>query len=251
MKIIEIESTDKGVRVEFNGVIYTRYPQSKRYSDRNYFRCKSSLKQKGFGFLHRDVWKYYNGDIPEGFEVHHKDHNPLNNDISNLECISEDEHQKHHIPTPEQRRAISYIKTRKYALEKATKEAVNWHKSEEGRKWHTEHSKNLIAKRKLNPVTKSCEQCKEKYLTIHSYTAARFCSTKCKAAWRRAQGFDNENRICKFCQKTFSANKYKKTIFCSNTCGANARWSKRKSKANQNSQFTLSTDLKPAVNIQV
>jgi hypothetical protein len=251
MKIIEIETTEKRVRVEFNGIIYTRYPQSKRHSDRNYFRCKTNLKKQGFGLLHRDIWKFYNGEILEGFEVHHKDHNSLNNDISNLECIHKDEHQKLHVPTPEQRRAIAYINSRKFALEKATKEAVNWHKSEEGRKWHSEHGKRLIAERKLKPLTKNCENCKKDYQTVSVSSADRFCSKKCQSAWRRAQGLDNENRVCQSCQKTFSVNKYDKSECCSLSCAAKFRWVKRKSKASQNVQLALSTSSKTAQNIQV
>jgi len=46
---------------------------------------------------HRELWKQYFGDIPkdsEGrtYEIHHKDGNRNNNDISNLMCISIQEH---------------------------------------------------------------------------------------------------------------------------------------------------------------
>jgi len=47
-------------------------------------------------YLHRAIWEYYNGEIPNGYVVHHKDFNPANNDISNLELLSMSEHQKLH-----------------------------------------------------------------------------------------------------------------------------------------------------------
>ena len=46
-------------------------------------------KHKG---LHRIIWVIVNGDIPEGYDVHHIDGNKLNNSIYNLELV---EHKKH------------------------------------------------------------------------------------------------------------------------------------------------------------
>ena len=66
----------------FQGNTYYRYPDSERISDRLYFRNSG----KG-GYLHRVVWRFYNGNIPEGHQVHHIDHNPANNDIDNLIII--------------------------------------------------------------------------------------------------------------------------------------------------------------------
>jgi hypothetical protein len=48
-------------------------------------------------YLHREVWKWYFGEIPKGYVVHHRDGDPLNNSIENLECLSAEEHRlKHH-----------------------------------------------------------------------------------------------------------------------------------------------------------
>lgn len=48
--------------------------------------------------LHRYVWEKYNGEIPEGYEVHHKDKNRRNYSIDNLEIKSvKDHHRKHAI----------------------------------------------------------------------------------------------------------------------------------------------------------
>lgn len=45
---------------------------------------------------HRMIWEEINGKIPEGFVIHHKDHNRSNNDIDNLELMSRSEHAKLH-----------------------------------------------------------------------------------------------------------------------------------------------------------
>lgn len=46
--------------------------------------------------VHRLVWEKYNGKIPHGFIVHHKDENKLNWDIENLELLDRSEHLKRH-----------------------------------------------------------------------------------------------------------------------------------------------------------
>lgn len=46
--------------------------------------------------IHRLVWEKYNGTIPEGCIVHHKDENKLNWDIDNLELLTRAEHTDAH-----------------------------------------------------------------------------------------------------------------------------------------------------------
>lgn len=53
----------------------------------------------GYVFEHRYVlWAA--GQDPRGFEVHHIDHNPRNNDLSNLQLLSPGEHQRVHHAKP-------------------------------------------------------------------------------------------------------------------------------------------------------
>jgi len=46
--------------------------------------------------LHRDIWEKYNGPIPEGYEIHHKDFDASNNDSTNLEALSTKAHRALH-----------------------------------------------------------------------------------------------------------------------------------------------------------
>lgn len=47
--------------------------------------------------LHRKVWEeYYGQKIPEGYVIHHIDHNPLNNSISNLQLMTFEDHARLH-----------------------------------------------------------------------------------------------------------------------------------------------------------
>ncbi len=50
--------------------------------------------------LHRVIWMVANGcNIPEGYEIHHIDHNTMNNSIYNLEMIDGIKHRQIHTKT--------------------------------------------------------------------------------------------------------------------------------------------------------
>lgn len=68
---------------EFNG---TRYFRDKR----GYWVSGKKTR------MHRDVWEFHNGPIPDGWHVHHKDGDPGNNEIDNLDCLSPRKHSKEH-----------------------------------------------------------------------------------------------------------------------------------------------------------
>jgi len=74
-------------RIVFNGDAYYRYPQSDRPSHRAYFHRPGKS-------LHVAIWEHHNGPVPDGFEIHHIDHNTLNNDVSNLECVATSAHRR-------------------------------------------------------------------------------------------------------------------------------------------------------------
>ena len=157
--------------------------------------------------LHVFIWEYFNGQIPKGYEVHHKDHNKSNNEISNLELLSESEHKNIHSVemTQEQR------KQRADNLElKARVKAIEWHKSEKGRDWHKKHYEKI--KESLHQrADKCCIVCGNKFSSIKR---SKFCSNKCKSAYRRAAGIDNVERECAICREKFITNKYSQRKYC-------------------------------------
>ena len=69
--------------VEFEGRKYT-------IGDKGYYARTTDGTIK----LHMDVWVYYNGEIPKGYDIHHIDEDKLNNNISNLELLTHSEHSK-------------------------------------------------------------------------------------------------------------------------------------------------------------
>jgi predicted DNA-binding protein YlxM (UPF0122 family) len=48
--------------------------------------------------MHRYVWEFFNGKIPDGFDIHHRDETRHNNSIENLECLSKSEHTRKYSP---------------------------------------------------------------------------------------------------------------------------------------------------------
>lgn len=172
----------------------------------NYF-----LNRKYLIRLHRYIWEKFNGEIPKNFQVHHINHDKLNNDISNLELISRSEHMRHHAKHRVESDKEWLIRFQQAGIKKAPE----WHKSEEGRKWHAEHAKKCLAKRAKKSYI--CLSCKE-HFTNNSIQAAKFCSNNCKSKYRRNSGIDNVTVTCEYCSKDFIKNKYDKTKFCSRSC---------------------------------
>ena len=169
-------------------------------------------------FMHRYVWEFYNGKIPEGYEIHHKDLNRNNNNIENLECISTSDHRKLHadLLTDEQREW-----KRNNLAENARPKASEWHKSEEGSKWHTEH---IMKQREKGAFEKNlvCVNCGKEFIgEKHGENA--YCSNACKSAYRRKMGLDLVPAICVCCGKYFNTNKFRPSRTCSRSCANRQR----------------------------
>jgi predicted Zn-ribbon and HTH transcriptional regulator len=198
--------------VVFNGITYRRYPESKRRSDALYFTPNGTHRAKGVGRLHEEIWKAANGPIPDGYHVHHVDHDALNNSLDNLACIPKREHIDHHA---EERKTAGRYQTPEWLahLDSARAKASEWHGSPEGIEWHRENGRQAWVGRE--PVLAVCDQCGK---TFDSLMPGRFCSNKCKSAWRRDSGVDDVERQCVRCGQVFTVNKYSKKSHCSRSC---------------------------------
>ncbi len=180
--------------------------------------------------LHCYVWRYFNGPVKNGYHVHHKDENKEHNDIENLVCIRGKTHSKYHLlkyATNHQAEMLENLK--KYAILKASE----WHRSEEGRKWHSQQGKRTTSELKRKEFV--CENCGAHFWK-KPLGQNKFCSNNCKSAARRKSGVDDETRICVCCGKEFRANKYTNRKFCSDKC----RNSVRRNKGNPESGKTAS-----------
>jgi hypothetical protein len=174
-----------------------------------YYRCSKTRTN-----LHRDIYKFHKGEISNEYSVHHVDHDKSNNSIENLCSMERNKHMQLH--NEEKSKNEEWLKKARKNLDENVRPKANiWHGSEEGRKWHKEHYEKF--KHKFYVLQKyKCEYCETEFETYKSNN--RFCSNKCKSAWRRKEGIDNELKICEYCKKEFMANKYKKQECCSRTC---------------------------------
>lgn len=171
--------------------------------------------------LHRYVWRFYNGDIPEGYHVHHVDEDKSHNEIENLSLLPSGEHASLH---GNERWERETDKMKENLIENAAPASKAWHASEEGRKWHSFHARQVIDS--LEPQIYICEYCHKEYRAFPT-GRHRFCSGACSSAFRRKSGVDDEKRTCGVCGEEFYAGKYTKIKTCSRRCGNILRWDTR------------------------
>lgn len=197
--------------VEWNGVLWRRYPESRNQSQRKYFKRITK-------FLHRAVWESVHGNIPKGFHIHHVDGDTRNNAIENLECINPKDHAQRHKWSAERKEQQAHF------LESIRELTKPWHRSDEGRAKHREIG--AMAYKQFVPVPKSCESCGKVFEPKALGNRDRFCSNACKSAWRRASGRDNEQRNCVQCGNPFVANRHTKSRTCGRSCANRFAWAK-------------------------
>ena len=192
-------------------VIWGEYDGIKWYPDRRGYWV-GHTKDGKIKRLHLYIWEKYHGPIPNGYHVHHKDHNPNNNDIENLELIEKTSHLKMHA---EENREISSKTVKKYALPAA----IEWHKSDDGHEWHKIQYEKTLAQKWDEKVTKTCIVCGKPFETsVLMQYKSKFCSNACKSKYRRDMKLDNVEKFCEYCGRPFWSNKYDKQRFCSADC---------------------------------
>lgn len=156
--------------------------------------------------LHRFVWTYFNGEIPDGYEIHHRDFNHDNNDIANLELVTKDEHKRIHAE-----RKIAHKKSA-FTCAVCGKEfqAVN-----RGNNAYCSATCKKVAERARVVEIKTCAVCGKQFSTSDD---ARFCSRKCIGEVLKCQ----EVKTCPVCGKIFSDVVSKRRKHCSPECAAEA-----------------------------
>lgn len=197
---------EKNIRVEqqghniqfFNGQKYKLHKNERYYSKWN-------------RRLHREVWEYYNGEIPKDYHIHHVDGNTHNNNIENLNLI----HKRLHLKFEGKKRFKNNPKFAKEFHAKGIVSAKEWHKSEQGIQWHKEHAK-IYTFGVFDYPEKECLQCTKLFKPKTKQT--KFCHNNCKSAFRKKQGTDNQKRICKKCGVEFECNKYNQQQNCKRGC---------------------------------
>lgn len=148
-----------------------------KFNGESFYLCGFYYQHKGKR-LHRAVWEYHNGQIPQGYHVHHIDENRSNNQIGNLKLVEASAHISGHMSTPERKE-----KSREH-IGKAVLAAPEWHKSSAGHEWHSAHAKKYWHDAPLR--TYVCTNCGKEYQTRGvRHKGNHFCHPNCKAAFRR------------------------------------------------------------------
>lgn len=171
-------------------------------------------------YLHRAVWEFSNGPIPpgKGWHVHHRNGDPTDNRLENLDLLDAAAHLGDLHMTEERREA-----SRK-RIHRAIQAARAWHGTESGRAWHSEHGKDGWRGRAT--TTKTCEHCGATYQT-HRPEVSKFCHTLCKSAsMRRRHGQAPAtgkppakiDAVCAICAQTFHTRPKRSAPACSDRC---------------------------------
>lgn len=94
---------------KFNGAVSIRKDKK---SGRKYKWIR--VNQNEWHMLHIVVWRESNGDVPSDHLICFKDNNPMNCDLTNLECIPKEDHMKKNTihRFPEDLKEVIYLTTR-------------------------------------------------------------------------------------------------------------------------------------------
>lgn len=206
--------------IVFNGVKYYRVGRGEYYLGR--VRGLDGRKHpKG---LHVAIWEsHHQLLVPKGWEVHHKDFDPHNNDPGNLQCLSHDDHRA--LPHPG-------VKDKAKILRQLAKERLKttaWHRSPEGRALHKRQAKQFWDENTGRDYT--CETC-GKHFQSRQQRGVRYCSPYCGYRGRVARGKYTVIRRCAFCKQSFSAikpiNPSRIRSTCNRSCRAKIIWQVRR-----------------------
>lgn len=164
--------------IVFNGREYHRNPSAEQKHRQRYFWGRRKLGDKNKIALHVAIWEHHNGPIPEGKVVHHKDGNPLNNDIENLECLTVSEHSKSH-GTGKHLAGHRHNVMYQHTCQQCGQEYETF------RKKRTKFCCEACEKKhrrdnKLHHESRECVICGEFFLT-DKYRKAQTCSRQCRA----------------------------------------------------------------------
>lgn len=195
----------------YNGLKFTRDEKTGYY-------LNSTLRIR----MHRFVWLCEKGEIPKGYDVHHIDHDRSNNVISNLELLTKSQHRKTHF----EEMSEEDKQVRRDIMNKKARPAANeWHKSDEGKKWHSEMVKKAWEDGRLGKKQKfTCEICGKEFEAIYK-PGHKFCSGACSQKFLR-QNQPIVKRICIVCGKEYECKQNSLSKTCSKHC-SNIMWHNR------------------------
>lgn len=182
-----------------------------------YYRCDPKY---GGEYMHRVVWRHFNGPIGPDDHVHHIDGNPANNAIENLEVMHSSDHARHHFihDGPHATACQAWLDTiRPKAAEARRHPAVRAKLSEAAKKGAAERGDRTV----------TCVHCGVEFTCKAGYRRRMFCSRKCNHYARLKSGVDDVERACIQCGASFQTNRYVAASHCSKSCSGRTSAAKR------------------------
>lgn len=155
---------------KFDGITYCR-SKAPRMEGR-YFKLLS---------LHRMIWTCYNGEIPEGYDIHHIDFNKNNNDISNLIALPKSVHQSLHARINGKKTHKNRGKFNCVNCGKIFEANDNGHNLYCSKKCLEEYRKNV-----LYAENRICKNCGKEF-SAYKYGHQKFCCHECSAKFRSSK----------------------------------------------------------------
>ena len=162
-------------------------------------------RYRAYMFIHRRVFEYYHGEIPAGYEIHHIDGNPANNDISNLQMLTKDEHTRTHAKAKEQK--IYRCEFCGKIFYSSGSGVVRFCSSRCNHDWHQQQGHYT--------EIRICANCGNPF-SAYKYNNTRYCSPACAYKDMPPTSKDKE---CPICHEIFRARKDKQ-VYCSRSCAA-------------------------------
>ena len=160
--------------------------------------------------LHRDIWRFFFGEIPKDYDIHHSDFNPKNNNLQNLELLTKSEHRKIHA-------AATVAKPQTFKCVVCGKEFEALKALNRANRCCSEACRKSLAKKKY-----VCECCGREFYA-YKYHEFRFCSRECADKIIRPRNpAKYETKTCPTCGKVFTARISNHRIYCSRSCANRA-----------------------------
>lgn len=191
---------------KFNGVVF--------HKDRQGHYVTSSTG------IHRFVWQYYVGNIPEGYHIHHSDFDKSNNKIENLQLLTKKEHSKIHRANLPYYENVCEVCGKTYLAPVFSK----------SNRFCSAHCRNQ-AREKRGNTERTCAYCGKKFFSFRSSTG-KCCSYSCASKLMHKEKPREKHYLdknCAICGKTFTVTlTHKNQECCSLSCSRKLMWRRRK-----------------------
>lgn len=180
-----------------------------KFLDVTYYKTKNG-HYATLSFIHRVVFTYYCGEIPDDYHVHHIDTNKSNNNAENLQRLPAAQHHKIHATNCVAQQFVCEYCGQEFSRKQICSENIRFCSRKCYKAWV----------RREKPVKKICAFCGKEFNTYDA--KIKYCSQSCASQASNAKRKKDRTKTCEFCGQKFVANKSRQR-FCSKSCAMKHR----------------------------